>query len=61
MFYVDIDIPIYEGHDSEALKIVDQSKVDTLITFGFQEDVARKALKASVIFSFLYVPALLCD
>ncbi|KAK2408454.1 ubiquitin carboxyl-terminal hydrolase [Trifolium repens] len=43
----DIDIPIYEGHGSEALTILDQSKVDTLLSFGFQENIARKALKAS--------------
>ncbi|XP_061348696.1 ubiquitin carboxyl-terminal hydrolase 14-like isoform X2 [Gastrolobium bilobum] len=35
------------GHGSETFAIVDQSKVDTLISFGFQEDIARKALKAS--------------
>ncbi|KAK7262712.1 hypothetical protein RJT34_30289 [Clitoria ternatea] len=43
----DIDIPISDGHGSEALTIIDQSQVDTLISFGFQEDIARKALKAS--------------
>lgn len=31
--------------------MIDQSKVDMLISFGFQEDVARKALKASVLSS----------
>ncbi|XP_019442657.1 PREDICTED: ubiquitin carboxyl-terminal hydrolase 14-like isoform X3 [Lupinus angustifolius] len=40
----DIDAPISKGQGTET---VDQSKVDTLISFGFQEDVARKALKAS--------------
>ncbi|CAK8535189.1 unnamed protein product [Lathyrus sativus] len=40
----DIDAPISKGPGSES---VDQSKVDTLISFGFQDDVARKALKAS--------------
>ncbi|CAL5200801.1 unnamed protein product [Lathyrus oleraceus] len=40
----DIDAPISKGRGSES---VDQSKVDTLISFGFQDDVARKALKAS--------------
>ncbi|XP_058209961.1 ubiquitin carboxyl-terminal hydrolase 14-like isoform X2 [Rhododendron vialii] len=38
----DIDAPI-----SQEPQSVDQSKVDTLVSFGFQEDVARKALKAS--------------
>lgn len=41
----DIDIPISKGHGSET--IVDQAKVDTLISFGFQEEIARMALKAS--------------
>nr|AFK40689.1 unknown [Lotus japonicus] len=41
----DIDNPIAES--SETLTNVDQSKVDTLISFGFQEEIARKALKAS--------------
>ncbi|XP_054812623.1 ubiquitin carboxyl-terminal hydrolase 14 isoform X2 [Prosopis cineraria] len=39
----DIDNPI----SSTTSSTVDQSKVDTLISFGFQEEVARKALKAS--------------
>ncbi|TKY66727.1 Ubiquitin carboxyl-terminal hydrolase 14 [Spatholobus suberectus] len=43
----DIDIPISKGHGSETLTVVDQSKVDILISFGFQEEIARKALKAS--------------
>ncbi|KAF7822784.1 Ubiquitin carboxyl-terminal hydrolase 14 [Senna tora] len=44
----DIDIPISkEGHVSENMSSVDQTKVDTLISFGFEEEVARKALKAS--------------
>ncbi|XP_031280057.1 ubiquitin carboxyl-terminal hydrolase 14-like [Pistacia vera] len=38
----DIDIPI-----SQQGATIDQSKVDTLISFGFQEEIARKALKAS--------------
>ncbi|KAF5730612.1 ubiquitin carboxyl-terminal hydrolase 14-like isoform X3 [Tripterygium wilfordii] len=42
----DIDVPI-EAKGSEASSHVDQSKVDTLISFGFQEEIARKALKAS--------------
>jgi hypothetical protein len=32
---------------------VDESNVQTLVSFGFQEDVAIKALKASVRFSFM--------
>ncbi|KAG4385691.1 hypothetical protein AAZX31_12G135800 [Glycine max] len=40
----DIDNPISKGHGSET---VDQSKVDILISFGFEEEIARKALKAS--------------
>ncbi|CAL9017370.1 unnamed protein product [Prunus brigantina] len=39
----DIDAPISEGGQN----VVDQSKVDMLLSFGFQEDVARTALKAS--------------
>ncbi|OMP04613.1 hypothetical protein COLO4_09498 [Corchorus olitorius] len=42
----DIDAPISHGAQSVEVA-VDQSKVDTLISFGFQEDVARMALKAS--------------
>ncbi|KAL0816210.1 hypothetical protein Bca101_072654 [Brassica carinata] len=38
----DIDAPI-----SHQASDVDQSSVDTLISFGFAEEVARKALKAS--------------
>ncbi|AES66750.2 putative ubiquitinyl hydrolase 1 [Medicago truncatula] len=40
----DIDAPILRGRGSES---VDQSKVDMLLSFGFQDDVARKALIAS--------------
>ncbi|KAM5585851.1 ubiquitin carboxyl-terminal hydrolase 14 [Rosa sericea] len=39
----DIDAPISQGGQI----VVDQSKVDMLISFGFQEDIARAALKAS--------------
>jgi len=49
MMYIcllDIDAPISRGRGSES---VDQSKVDMLLSFGFQDDVARKALIASVI------------
>ncbi|KAL1368713.1 hypothetical protein AAHE18_02G142100 [Arachis hypogaea] len=40
----DIDSPILKGNSSDN---VDQSKVDILISFGFEDHVARKALKAS--------------
>ncbi|KAJ6950298.1 ubiquitin carboxyl-terminal hydrolase 14-like [Populus alba x Populus x berolinensis] len=41
----DIDAPVSQGaHGNE---VVDQLKVDTLLSFGFQEEIARKALKAS--------------
>ncbi|KAL4619394.1 hypothetical protein ACB092_06G075800 [Castanea dentata] len=44
----DIDVPIsQEAQGADTLSSVDQSKVDTLISFGFQEEIARKALKAS--------------
>ncbi|XP_043689178.1 ubiquitin carboxyl-terminal hydrolase 14 [Telopea speciosissima] len=45
----DIDDPIsQEAQTAEVLlSFVDQSKVDTLVSFGFEEEVARKALKAS--------------
>ncbi|KAF3453580.1 hypothetical protein FNV43_RR04020 [Rhamnella rubrinervis] len=39
----DIDAPISQGGQT----VVDQSALDTLMSFGFQEEVARKALKAS--------------
>ncbi|KAF2285927.1 hypothetical protein GH714_008999 [Hevea brasiliensis] len=41
----DIDLPI--SQEAQGTEVVDQSKIDTLISFGFQEDIARKALKAS--------------
>ncbi|CAK7327525.1 unnamed protein product [Dovyalis caffra] len=41
----DIDAPLSQG--ARGNEVVDQSKVDTLLSFGFQEEVARKALKAS--------------
>ncbi|KAJ4726213.1 Ubiquitin carboxyl-terminal hydrolase [Melia azedarach] len=40
----DIDVPLSQQTQGAT---VDQSKVDTLISFGFPEEVARKALKAS--------------
>ncbi|XP_010268908.1 PREDICTED: ubiquitin carboxyl-terminal hydrolase 14 isoform X2 [Nelumbo nucifera] len=45
----DIDEPIsQEVRTAEVLlSFVDQSKIDTLVSFGFQEEVARKALKSS--------------
>ncbi|XP_028088003.1 ubiquitin carboxyl-terminal hydrolase 14 isoform X1 [Camellia sinensis] len=45
----DIDAPISQETQSAGVvsSFVDQSKVDTLVSFGFEEDVARKALKAS--------------
>ncbi|KAH7546526.1 hypothetical protein FEM48_Zijuj01G0210100 [Ziziphus jujuba var. spinosa] len=39
----DIDAPISQGGHT----VVDQSQLDMLISFGFQEEIARKALKAS--------------
>ena len=53
-FFPDIDVPIsQEAENAEALSFVDQSKVDTLISFGFQEDISRRALRASVKFQYL--------
>ncbi|KAM7250829.1 hypothetical protein ACFE04_022712 [Oxalis oulophora] len=44
----DIDAPISRtAQGSNALSSDDRSKVDMLITFGFSEDVALKALKAT--------------
>lgn len=39
----DIDAPISQGGET----VVDQSQIDVLLSFGFQEEIARKALKAS--------------
>ena len=44
IFLVDIDSPISQKADF----VVDQAKVDMLLQFGFQEAIAKKALKASV-------------
>ncbi|XWS27939.1 hypothetical protein CRYUN_Cryun25bG0023500 [Craigia yunnanensis] len=43
----DIDAPISHGAQGTEASI-DQSTVDTLISFGFQEEIAQMALKASV-------------
>lgn len=51
----DIDDPISSG--SSKAPVVDEGSVQTLVSFGFHEDLARKALKASVrylVFLFLY-------
>ncbi|TXG67169.1 hypothetical protein EZV62_008444 [Acer yangbiense] len=40
----DIDVPLSQG---TQCAMVDQSKLDTLISFGFPEEIARKGLKAS--------------
>ena len=48
----DIDAPLSQEAQSSGASFVDQSKVDTLVSFGFEEDIARKALKASVKFLF---------
>ncbi|KAL4312415.1 hypothetical protein GQ457_01G049530 [Hibiscus cannabinus] len=42
----DIDAPISHGAKGTEAS-VDQSAVDTLVSFGFQEEIARMALKAS--------------
>ncbi|KAL8046490.1 hypothetical protein ABFX02_08G180900 [Erythranthe guttata] len=41
----DIDEPIAKAHKSASF--IDPSKLETLISFGFDEDTARKALQAS--------------
>lgn len=42
----DIDAPISQGGKRDEV-FVDQSKVDMLVAFGFTEEVAQKALKAT--------------
>lgn len=48
-FCTDIDAPLSMETQGEEV-LFDQSKVDTLVSFGFQEEIARRALKASVKF-----------
>lgn len=50
LFWPDIDTPISKQAKSsdDLSSFVDQSKVDALISFGFGEELARKALKATV-------------
>ncbi|URE25227.1 ubiquitin carboxyl-terminal hydrolase [Musa troglodytarum] len=43
----DIDDPISQNPHTMELQSVDETSVETLISFGFQEEVAKKALKAS--------------
>nr|XP_029122687.1 ubiquitin carboxyl-terminal hydrolase 14 isoform X2 [Elaeis guineensis] len=43
----DIDDPISDDSKTVELMSIDETSVETLISFGFQEEVARKALKAS--------------
>lgn len=44
----DIDVPISQGAKSGTMVThVDPSSVNTLVSFGFQEEIARKALQAS--------------
>lgn len=50
IFFPDIDAPISENVQNPD---IDQSKVDTLVSFGFEEKLAHKALKASVNISLL--------
>lgn len=50
----DIDDPISSG--SSKAPAVDEGSVQTLVSFGFHEDLARKALKASVRYCGLSFP-----
>lgn len=43
----DIDDPITSESQTAKLSHVDEASVETLVSFGFQEEVARKALQAS--------------
>lgn len=49
-YNADIDDPISQNPHTMELQSVDETSVETLISFGFQEEVAKKALKASVTF-----------
>lgn len=44
--FPDIDEPIKKAQ--KTAPYIDPSKLDTLISFGFEEEIARKALQASV-------------
>uniref|UniRef100_A0A1D1YQ29 Ubiquitin carboxyl-terminal hydrolase n=1 Tax=Anthurium amnicola TaxID=1678845 RepID=A0A1D1YQ29_9ARAE len=43
----DINDPLPSLSGSASLQPVDEASVETLVSFGFQEEIARKALKAS--------------
>ena len=47
----DINDPVSDVSQSTPAS-VDQSKIDTLVTFGFSEEVARNALMATVLVFF---------
>lgn len=51
-FFPDIDAPISQNVQNPD---IDQSKIDTLLSLGFEEKLACRALKASVNFSFARV------
>lgn len=57
IFFLDIDAPISEHVQNPA---IDQSKVDTLVSFGFEDKLARKALKESVNILLLLVFTIYC-
>lgn len=57
IFFPDIDAPISGNVQHPD---IDQSKVDTLVSFGFEEKLARKALKASVNISLLLAFTIHC-
>lgn len=52
---LDINDPISQDMQAAELlsSFVDEAGVSTLVSFGFEEGLARKALKASVRLSFL--------
>lgn len=43
----EIDDPVTSESQTAKLSHIDEASVETLVSFGFQEEVARKALKAS--------------